>query len=595
MGKNGRRQVNWIWPLLCVVLAGLSVLAAGRSLLIGLDADEQYAVTLAYRMAKGDRLIRDIWDPHQTSAILPALLIRLFHVFVPDNTYLLLYLRGAGILLQGGAAVLWYGTLKREYGSRPAMVTALVLFHTLPKWIVTPEFANQQLLFWILTILWLYRFEKTGKLRCCISAGIALCFAVLAYPSCALLFVPYIIWLIRRERRGALVFTLTCGAGAGIFIGYLSSYLDISEFVLYMEQILADPSHNAGPGDRLAGYCREAMGLSLYLLVYLALGAVLSFLFYRIFRSKNTGKVRAPGIFGDDGVYVLSFFTLCTAVADQVRLWAFGLVPAVYPQLHYLLLYLLGGILYHRAAPGVRNRWKKLYCLAWMPSLAGFGAVLLLTNLDLKASFVHLLPGMLAALLFWCDGDRTQAADGDKPVPQKAEQTLSLRLLSAVMWLIVLIGARGYLIRVDEGVPENVFCVKQKALYGAAKNVYCVYMTGYEYNSDTLFIEESLEPGAKVLYIGTRLELIYLMNEIEVCAASVISTPVYDDRYLKYYELNPDKLPEAVIIDREYFGIMEERNIPISAWIREQYDWENKSESEFLWIMERREGKYRAD
>lgn len=94
-------QVNWIWPLLCVVLAGLSVLAVGRSLLIGLDADEQYAVTLAYRMAKGDRLIRDIWDPHQTSAILPALLIRLFHLFAADNTCLLLYLRGVGILFQG--------------------------------------------------------------------------------------------------------------------------------------------------------------------------------------------------------------------------------------------------------------------------------------------------------------------------------------------------------------------------------------------------------------------------------------------------------------------------------------------------------------
>lgn len=581
--------------MLCIVLAGLSVLAAGRSLLIGLDADEQYAVTLAYRMAKGDRLIREIWDPHQTSAILPALLIRVFHVFVSDNTFLLLYLRGAGILFQGAVAVLWYCTVKGEYGSRPALVTALVFFHTLPKWIVTPEFANQQLLFWILTILWLYRYEKTGKLHGCIFAGIALCFAVLAYPSCVLLFVPYVIWLMRRERRGALVFTLTCGAGAGIFIGYLFSYLSVSEFVLYMEHILADPSHNAGLGDKVVGYCREMTELSLYLLAYLALGLTLSYLFCRCMRKKDTGNFGALGSLWEDRVNLVSFFTIFIAVADQVRLWAFGLVPAVYPQLHYLLLYLLGGILYHRAAQEEGNRWKGLYRLAWLPSLAGFGAVLLLTNLDLKASFVHLLPGMLAALLFWCDGGRQQAAGGEKAVSQKTGPVFSFRLLSAVMWLIVLIGARGYLIRVDEGVPENVFCVKQKALYGAAKNVYCVYMTGYEYNSDTLFVEESLEPGTKVLYIGTRLELIYLMNDIEVCAASVISTPVYDDRYLKYYELNPDKLPEAVIIDREYFQIMEERNIPISAWIREEYDWENKAESEFLWIIERREGKYQPD
>lgn len=192
----------------------------------------------------------------------------------------------------------------------------------------------------------------------------------------------------------------------------------------------------------------------------------------------------------------MSCFTIGAAVADQVRLWAFGLVPAVYPQLHYLLLYLLG-ILYCRAAQEERNRWKKLYCLAWMPSLAGFGAVLLLTNLDLKASFVHLLPGMLAALLFWCDGDRQQAADGDKAVMRRAEKPFSFRLLSAVMWLIILIGARGYMIRADEGVPENVFCVKQKALYGAAKNVYCVYMTGYEYNSDTFLSRKDWSRGQR--------------------------------------------------------------------------------------------------
>lgn len=85
------------------------------------------------------------------------------------------------------------------------------------------------------------------------------------------------------------------------------------------------------------------------------------------------------------------------------------------------------------------------------------------------------------------------------------------------------------------------------------------------------------------------------MNDMEVCAASVISTPVYDERYLKYYEMNPDKLPEAVIIDREYFQAMEEKNIPISGWIREEYDWESRAESEFLWIVKPREDNNHSD
>ena len=158
MRKNFSVRANWIWLVICVVLAGLSVLAVGRSLIIGMDADEQYAVTLAYRMAKGDQMIREIWDPHQTSALLPALLIKVFSFFSKDNAFLLLYLRTAGILFQALVSFLWYRVMRSEYGTRPAMLTAFVLFHTLPKWIVTPEFANQNLMFCILSILCFYSF-----------------------------------------------------------------------------------------------------------------------------------------------------------------------------------------------------------------------------------------------------------------------------------------------------------------------------------------------------------------------------------------------------------------------------------------------------
>lgn len=575
MRKDSGLRTNWIWYLLCAALAGLTVLAVGRSLIIGMDADEQYAVVLAYRIAQGDLPVREIWDPHQTSAFFPALLIKLFHLLVNDNSFLLLYLRAAGVLFQAGVAFLWYLTVKTKYGVRPALLTALVLFHTLPKWIVTPEFANQQLLSWILTILCLYRYDETKKKIYCVFAGITLCFTVLAYPSCALLFLPYVIWLGRRERRAAALLTLTCLVGAGIFAGYLFSYLSFSEFGLCMEQIFTDPSHNAGLLEKLIGYCREAGELAIYLCFYLAVG-----LFFYRFVFKGINRKREN----------LFLSVLCVATADQIRLWAFAMVPTVHPQIHYLVLFAFGGFLYHEITKEsvsqgntsfeIKVRWTGLYELAWLPSLVGFGAVILLTNLDFKASFVHLLPGMLAALLFWCDGKERQSISATKKN--------SYRLLLPVIWVVVLIGARGYLVRADEGMPENVFCVKQKALYGAAKNIYCTYMTGYQYNSNYLFIEETLEPGTKALYIGNSHLLTYLMNDMEVCAASVISTPTFDERYLRYFEMNPDKLPEAIIIDKGYFQAMEEKHIPISGWIRTEYDWESKEESEFLWIVRHR-------
>ena len=287
------------------------------------------------------------------------------------------------------------------------------------------------------------------------------------------------------------------------------------------------------------------------------------------------------------------FLVLCIAAVDQIRMWLFWHTPTVHPQLHYLLLYALGGFLYYSGTEEKRRSWNTLYALAWRSSLVGFGAVLLLTNLDLKSSFVHLLPGMLVALLFWCDSRSTQKdSSGTVMAFSKVGLIAQAKILCGValpvLWVLFLIGARGYLVRADEGMSMNVFVVKQKALYGAAKNVYCSYMTGYQYNSDFLFIEENLEPGTRGLYIGRELLMVYLMNDMEICTPSVISTPVYNERYLKYYEMNPDKMPEVLIIDKGYFQAMNNNPEFISKWVKEEYNWEKKKESDFLWIVERR-------
>lgn len=587
MGNSFKARVNRIWLLLCIVLAGATALSVGRSWIIGLDMDEQYAVVLAYRIAKGDMLIREIWDPHQTSAILPALLIKVFLLFAEDNTFLLLYLRISGTLFQAIVSFLWYRVMRAEYGKRPALLTALVFFHTMAKWIVTPEFANQQLLFWILMILCLYCYEKNRKDRYCVYAGIAMCFTVLAYPSCVLLFVFYLIWLGRREKRGAIFLTLTCVAGAGIFTWLFLSDLSFSEFALYMEQILADPMHSEGILTKLAAYCREAAGLAVYVLAYLIMGLIIFFMIEKIVCKKIDWKEAYQK---KSSIFLL---VLCIAAVDQIRMWLFWHTPTVHPQLHYLLLYALGGFLYYSGTEEKRRSWNTLYALAWRSSLVGFGAVLLLTNLDLKSSFVHLLPGMLVALLFWCDSRSTQKdSSGTVMAFSKVGLIAQAKILCGValpvLWVLFLIGARGYLVRADEGMSMNVFVVKQKALYGAAKNVYCSYMTGYQYNSDFLFIEENLEPGTRGLYIGRELLMVYLMNDMEICTPSVISTPVYNERYLKYYEMNPDKMPEVLIIDKGYFQAMNNNPEFISKWVKEEYNWEKKKESDFLWIVERR-------
>ena len=149
--KDRTKRENLIWLLAVLTLLGLSAVAVVRSLIIGLDIDEQYAVTLAYRIARGDILVKEVWEPHQTSALLPALLTKLFLLCKGNSEYLVLYLRGVGVLCQLAVSVSWFCVIRKIYGDKVGFLSALIVFHTLPKGIVTPEFANQQI--WLLLMV----------------------------------------------------------------------------------------------------------------------------------------------------------------------------------------------------------------------------------------------------------------------------------------------------------------------------------------------------------------------------------------------------------------------------------------------------------
>lgn len=568
MGKRGG-GFNWIWFLIMALLIGLTAISVVRNLAIGLDRDEEYAVVLACRLASGDLLLKEMWEPHQTSAILPALLIRLFQMCRGNNTGLLYYLRTAGMLMQASICVLWYKTLHRIYGRKPAMLTAFMIFLTVPKWMTTPEFANQQIWFMVLLVLFLVKYQDNPQKRYCIAAGLAMVWMVLAYPSCILLFIPYFVWLFRKKWQDAMLFLATCGGCAAVFLGHLLSYLSPAEIWTYVGYMAGDPEHSAGIGEKLLSYGAEALEIFQYIAVYagvaIVLAIVVAWLGVKVYH------------YSLPFLRMFCFWVLLIAMADQARLWILGLMPAVHLQIHYLLLFLLGGALYYTASAEKKEKWKPLFFLAWVPSILVFAAVLLLTNLDMKASFAHLLPGMLCGVLFWCDGTE----EGSKGTIREKEW---FRLVLPMLWVIILAGARIFLLRGEGGFPENVFCVKQKALYGSAENIYCAYMIGYQYNSDYLFLNETLALDEKVFYIGDNM-LTYLMTDMDICGASTISTPVYDDRYLEYFEVNPEKVPSTIVIDKSYWKDRKTELEDVREWLYKNYNWRGKQESEFLWIV----------
>ena len=64
-----------------LLLLLIVLLTAVKLIFVGSNTDEGYGIELAWRLAGGDRMLLDLWEPHQTSAIFGAVLINLFRGF----------------------------------------------------------------------------------------------------------------------------------------------------------------------------------------------------------------------------------------------------------------------------------------------------------------------------------------------------------------------------------------------------------------------------------------------------------------------------------------------------------------------------------
>lgn len=130
------------WKIICI----LAIIAyTAKNLFIGADTDEGYGIMVGYRLAMGDRLLLEMWEPHQTSAIFTAVFIRLFVMLTGGVNYLNLFLRLVFFPIQACVSVFLYKTIRRtvpQMDENVAALMGLLYYVTTPKSIFIPEYSN---------------------------------------------------------------------------------------------------------------------------------------------------------------------------------------------------------------------------------------------------------------------------------------------------------------------------------------------------------------------------------------------------------------------------------------------------------------------
>ncbi|MCR5715557.1 MAG: hypothetical protein K6G23_01750, partial [Lachnospiraceae bacterium] len=215
--------------------------------------DEEYQIVMSYRSVTMDSLFGTMWEPHQSSAFLCALLMKPYLALF-GTSGIVLYLRAAGTLIHLRISILLYRTLCKIVQREYAWFLALIYVNTIPKQIITPEFGIMQVWFFTLLMISLWNFaaalkQPSGGAVHLILLGLWMSLEVLSYPSCILL-APFvllvILWISHRKIWDGLLFVGTCAVCGISYVTLILQKITVTEFVNNLSNIVGgDVTHQS--------------------------------------------------------------------------------------------------------------------------------------------------------------------------------------------------------------------------------------------------------------------------------------------------------------------------------------------------------------
>lgn len=154
------RSVGKAQLILVFIAIGLSI----KFIFCDFGIDGEYQITMSYRLAKGDIMFKEMWEPHQTSALLCAFLIKIYMTIFKTTTGLVLFLQTVGVLLHGATSYALYRVVSKILKQpNTAFAMAWFFFLIMPKDMPLPEYANMQIWFSMLLCLCLFGHYKRKK------------------------------------------------------------------------------------------------------------------------------------------------------------------------------------------------------------------------------------------------------------------------------------------------------------------------------------------------------------------------------------------------------------------------------------------------
>lgn len=560
--KNG---ILWILIL-------LSVVAAVNQLLIGFDIDEGYAVSMPFRLLQGDHLFADMWEVHQTSALLPAAFLWLFYQVTGSTAYMVLYLRIVATLLHLGMTVLIYRKTRKYLTADWSLLFALLYLNLLPKWIISLDFSMQQV--WGLTLLFTCLLEERGtekkQLWQDFLAGLSLAFTVLAYPGMVLLYPAVLVMICMCNKalsgkdkcRKCLLFTAGCAVSAVVFFLYILLFMPVADFLSGIPKVFMDGTHQFTMQTKLLLYGQQWLNVAKQLLI-LSVLPLLAALILQIFKQKKRKE---------KGSLFLAFLLLFVAETSLLMILG-NLVGIQMGPFHFQVRYLLFFLCICIAGWNGRNTDRPLFYVPIFLMLVAFVCILVFSNVGPDSSSSYLGLGILAGFSLLL-----------KKYPQKEQ----LLFATTVLFVLSLLFCKGYYVRITEYGPSTVRQQRVQVTEGALAGIYVLPEEAEQYMQEHETVQCVTQPGDKLLFLGTD-GILNLSANCPFVSPSTISTPAFNEQWVEYFTEYPEKEPTVIVLAKNTIDNREKffAQNPFGKWIAEKYDRLHMEETESLCIIKK--------
>ncbi len=535
----------------------LTVLGIIKTIFISSDIDEAYAIAQAYRLCKGDKMLINMWEPHQFSAYLPAVFMKLYMEITDTTDYIVIFLRIVGSLIHIAIGFWLYKVTCNFICKTESLFLFLLHINFLTKWLQIPEFELMN--YWytlIIFMAFISYYRICPKKIYLVISGIFMMLQLLNYPTMILIYPFYMIGILKvgKKIKSEIIISTVSAIIPGIlFIIYLFSYMNIETFFKSISYVMSDPSHvERSLSERMLDFCISALkniGLMTGILI------VIFFLLYIINR-KDIKKILLISFSIEAIVYCIIHIYGCLFMDEN----------QFFMQSRYLLIAVFSIVIY----VAFNSKEKEIFWFGIIPGFVSMFAALLLTNMTMNVAYSKLYICVISCfiLLFMLI---------------EKEIFKNITYIMCISLLISLFICKLILIRVTGCLPVTINANFEKIEVGPLKGIYMVERTANTMNDNWSVISEYVSEKDNLFYFGCE-NLIYLCTEANISAASVQGTSVFNQSFLDYFKENPSKYPTVVAVDKnfktDYYMVYNPYNYIVDEWIEKEFEYSNKIETD---------------